>query len=49
EAAAREWRYQVLSAIAQEHNYKYVVTGHTASDRAETLLYNLIRGTGADG
>ncbi|BAY22805.1 tRNA(Ile)-lysidine synthetase [Calothrix sp. NIES-2100] len=49
EAAARNWRYQVLSAIAQEHNYHCIVTGHTASDRAETLLYNLIRGTGADG
>ncbi|MGJ5676730.1 MAG: tRNA lysidine(34) synthetase TilS [Nostochopsis sp.] len=49
EAAAREWRYKVLSAIAQQHNYQYVVTGHTASDRAETLIYNLIRGTGADG
>lgn len=49
EAAARQWRYQALSAIAQENNYNYVVTGHTASDRAETLLYNLIRGTGADG
>ncbi len=49
EAAAREWRYKVLSAIAQQYNYKYVVTGHTASDRAETLIYNLIRGTGADG
>jgi tRNA(Ile)-lysidine synthase len=49
EAAAREWRYKVLSAIAQQHNYKCVVTGHTASDRAETLIYNLIRGTGADG
>ncbi|MBW4431748.1 MAG: tRNA lysidine(34) synthetase TilS [Pelatocladus maniniholoensis HA4357-MV3] len=49
EAAAREWRYKVLSAIAQQHNYQYVITGHTASDRAETLIYNLIRGTGADG
>ncbi|MUL37430.1 tRNA lysidine(34) synthetase TilS [Gloeocapsopsis dulcis] len=49
EAAAREWRYQTLSVIAQENNYNHVVTGHTASDRAETLLYNLIRGSGADG
>ncbi len=49
EASARDWRYQALSAIAIANNYHYIVTGHTASDRAETLLYNLIRGTGADG
>ncbi|MEH2190278.1 MAG: tRNA lysidine(34) synthetase TilS [Nostoc sp.] len=49
EATARDWRYQALSAIAQVNNYQYIVTGHTASDRAETLIYNLIRGTGADG
>lgn len=49
EAAARDWRYQALSAIAYENQYNYIVTGHTASDRAETVLYNLIRGTGADG
>ncbi|MBD2529608.1 tRNA lysidine(34) synthetase TilS [Nostoc flagelliforme FACHB-838] len=49
EATARDWRYQALCAIAQANNYQYIVTGHTASDRAETLLYNLIRGTGADG
>lgn len=49
EAAARNWRYKVLSAVAREYEYDCVVTGHTASDRAETLLYNLIRGTGADG
>ncbi len=29
--------------------FDLVVTGHTQSDRAETLLYNLIRGSGADG
>lgn len=49
EAAARHWRYQTLTKIAIEYNYACIVTGHTASDRAETLLYNLIRGTGADG
>ncbi len=49
EAQARNWRYQALSAIALANNYQYIVTGHTASDRAETLLYNLMRGTGADG
>lgn len=49
EAHARQWRYQALQAIAQENNYTCIVTGHTQSDRAETLLYNLIRGSGADG
>lgn len=49
EAAARQWRYQVLTTMAHNHHYTQVVTGHTASDRAETLLYNLIRGSGADG
>ncbi|MBE9227957.1 tRNA lysidine(34) synthetase TilS [Phormidium sp. LEGE 05292] len=49
EAAAREWRYQALINVAQTHNYSYIVTGHTASDRAETILYNLTRGSGADG
>ncbi len=49
EAAARQWRYQALSEIAREKDFNYIVTGHTKSDRAETLLYNLIRGAGADG
>jgi len=49
EAAARQWRYQALSEVAQAHGYQDVVTGHTKSDRAETVLYNLMRGAGADG
>jgi tRNA(Ile)-lysidine synthase len=49
EAAARQWRYQVLTDMALKQNCQFVVTGHTGSDRAETLLYNLIRGSGADG
>jgi tRNA(Ile)-lysidine synthase len=49
EAAARKWRYQALGEIAQSQEFEYIVTGHTKSDRAETLLYNLIRGAGTDG
>jgi tRNA(Ile)-lysidine synthase len=49
EAAARAWRYQVLAEMALEGRYSTVVTGHTRSDRAETTLYNLLRGSGADG
>jgi tRNA(Ile)-lysidine synthase len=49
EDAARNWRYQALAELAQVNQYEAVVTGHTASDRAETLLYNLLRGSGSDG
>lgn len=49
EADARQWRYETFAKIARDQNYLYVVTGHTASDRAETTLYNLIRGTSIDG
>jgi tRNA(Ile)-lysidine synthase len=49
EAMARAWRYTALSNMAEVNGYSAVITGHTASDRAETLLYNLIRGSGADG
>lgn len=45
EAAARHWRYHCLAARAQQLGCSHVVTGHTASDRAETLLLNLARGS----
>jgi tRNA(Ile)-lysidine synthase len=45
EAAARTWRYGALAAAADRLQVQRVATGHTASDRAETLLLNLARGT----
>jgi len=49
EAIARTWRYQVLAELAETQGYSSVLTGHTATDRAETLLHNLLRGSGLDG
>jgi tRNA(Ile)-lysidine synthase len=45
EAAARQWRYERLAERAEALGASRVVTGHTASDRAETLLLQLARGS----
>lgn len=45
EAQAREWRYGCLVREAQRLGVAQVLTGHTASDRAETLLLHLARGS----
>jgi tRNA(Ile)-lysidine synthase len=49
EAAARLERYQFLRATAERIGARYVVTGHTAGDQAETILHRIVRGTGIAG
>ena len=49
EAAAREQRYQFLTSLANQLGARYVATGHTADDQAETILHRVIRGTGIGG
>ncbi len=49
EERARESRYAFLTETAYHCGARYVLTAHTASDRVETLLHNLLRGTGLAG
>ena len=49
EEKAREARYQFFKKTAYEFGASYVVTAHTADDRIETLLHNMLRGAGLAG
>ncbi len=49
EGIARIWRYNIIQTVAISQNYTAIITGHNASDRIETLLYNLTRGSGLHG
>lgn len=49
EMAARELRYRWFLELCAGNGYRAVVTAHNANDNAETLLLNLLRGTGIKG
>ena len=49
EQAARLARYKWFAEVAQKRGANLVLTAHTMDDQAETVLLNLLRGSGTDG
>ena len=49
EMAARELRYGWFAGLCSQHGYRAVAVAHNANDNAETLVLNLLRGSGLRG
>jgi tRNA(Ile)-lysidine synthase len=49
QTAARQLRYECFERVRQQTGMKCVATAHHADDNAETVLLNIMRGTGIHG
>ena len=49
EMAARELRYAWFAELCREQGFEAVAVAHNADDNAETMILNLLRGTGTRG
>lgn len=49
EMAARELRYRWFAQLCESEGYEEVAVAHNANDNAETLMLNLLRGSGMKG
>jgi tRNA(Ile)-lysidine synthase len=49
EEAGRILRYDYLTRIASENGFNKIATAHNCDDNAETILLNVIKGTGLNG
>jgi tRNA(Ile)-lysidine synthase len=45
----RQQRYQFLNKVAEDYNAQKIALGHNIQDQAETVLLNLLRGSGLEG
>jgi tRNA(Ile)-lysidine synthase len=49
QVGAREIRYKFFETVKILKNFTKIATAHNANDNAETVLFNLLRGSGASG
>jgi tRNA(Ile)-lysidine synthase TilS/MesJ len=49
EKEARNWRHSMLQRTAHFYKFSSIYFGHTETDRLETLLFQLLRGSGIQG
>ena len=49
EMAARDLRYDWFLEVCEQNGYQVLAVAHNANDNAETLILNLLRGTGLRG
>ncbi len=49
EEGARILRYSAFDEVAKEHSFTKIATAHSSSDNMETVLFNISRGSTAEG
>lgn len=49
EMAARELRYAWFAGLCRENGFSALAVAHNANDNAETMILNMLRGTGVKG
>jgi len=49
EMAARQLRYEWFETVRSQNDYAFIATAHHQEDNTETILLNLVRGTGLKG
>lgn len=49
EEAGRKYRYEIFKKVLMDNNYNKIAVAHNKNDVAETVVFNLIRGSGLKG
>nr|YP_010337827.1 tRNA(Ile)-lysidine synthase [Sahlingia subintegra]UNJ17412.1 tRNA(Ile)-lysidine synthase [Sahlingia subintegra] len=49
EEDARRWRYSTMNKLCKQLKITYILTGHTYNDKLESILFNMVKGSGFEG